>query len=95
MIFGAPAANRLESGSTWSRSPAGYSAWYESLTEQGVDIQRWQRPVADLLEQLGMVRRQYDYNADSTERQIPRHHGGGASWILGYVKCFQHPALGA
>jgi hypothetical protein len=53
MIFGAPAANRLESGSTWSRSPAGYSAWYASLIDQGVDIQRWQRPVSDLLEQLG------------------------------------------
>jgi hypothetical protein len=53
MIFGAPAASRLESGSTWSRSPAGYSAWYESVIDQGVDIQRWQRPVADLLEQLG------------------------------------------
>jgi hypothetical protein len=48
----APATSRLESGSTWHRGPAGYSAWYESLAQQGISIQRWQRPVEDLLEQL-------------------------------------------
>lgn len=53
LIFGAPAANHLESGSTWHRGPAGYSAWYESLVQQGVAVQRWQRPVEALLERLG------------------------------------------
>ncbi|MEO1068270.1 MAG: DUF4350 domain-containing protein [Cyanobacteria bacterium J06638_6] len=53
MLFSAPATSRLDSGSTWHRGPSGYSAWYESLEQQGVTVQRWQRPVEDLLEQLG------------------------------------------
>ncbi len=53
MLFGAPATSRLESGSTWHRGPAGYSAWYESLDQQGITVERWQRPLSDLLEQLG------------------------------------------
>ncbi len=52
LILGAPAASRRDSGSTWHRGPAGYSAWYESLEQQGVTVQRWQRPVGDLLERL-------------------------------------------
>ncbi|MFH7245066.1 MAG: DUF4350 domain-containing protein [Spirulina sp.] len=55
LLLGAPATSRLDSGSTWHRGPAGYSAWYESLEQQGVSVQRWQRPVADLLEQVGRV----------------------------------------
>lgn len=53
MIVSAPATSRSDSGSTWHRGPAGYSAWYESLEQQGVTVQRWQRPVDDLIEQLG------------------------------------------
>ncbi len=52
LIFSAPAANRLESGSTWSRAPAGYSAWFESLAADGVRINRWQRPVPQLIDLL-------------------------------------------
>ncbi|WP_228041145.1 DUF4350 domain-containing protein [Nodosilinea sp. LEGE 07088] len=52
MLLSAPATSRLESGSTWHRGPAGYSAWYESLEQQGVTVQRWQRPVEDLLNRL-------------------------------------------
>jgi hypothetical protein len=50
---GGPTTSPLESGSTWHRGPAGYSAWYESLEQQDIPVQRWQRPVEDLLEQLG------------------------------------------
>lgn len=53
LVLGGPTTSPLESGSTWNRSPAGYSAWYESLEQQGISVQRWQRPVEDLLEQLG------------------------------------------
>ena len=53
LLFGAPATSRLDSGSTWHRGPSGYSAWYASLEQQGIPVQRWQRPVADLLEQVG------------------------------------------
>lgn len=48
----APAANRLNSGSTWSHSPDGYGAWYAHMIEQGAPIQRWQRPLSELLEQV-------------------------------------------
>jgi len=53
LLLGAPATSRLDSGSTWHRGPAGYSAWYESLEQQGIPVQRWQRPVEALLEQVG------------------------------------------
>ncbi|MBD1875235.1 DUF4350 domain-containing protein [Nodosilinea sp. FACHB-131] len=53
MIVSAPATSRSDSGSTWHRGPAGYSAWYNSLEQQGITVQRWQRPVEDLIEQLG------------------------------------------
>lgn len=53
LFLGAPATSQLDSGSTWHRGPAGYSAWYESLGQQGIPVQRWQRPVEDLLEQVG------------------------------------------
>ncbi|MEA5450095.1 DUF4350 domain-containing protein [Leptolyngbya sp. CCNP1308] len=55
MLVTAPATSYSDSGSTWHRGPAGYSAWYESLEQQGVTVQRWQRPVDDLIEQLGEV----------------------------------------
>lgn len=53
IVVSAPATSRSDSGSTWHRGPAGYSAWYASLEQQGVTVERWQRPVADLIEQLG------------------------------------------
>ncbi|MBW4483413.1 MAG: DUF4350 domain-containing protein [Tildeniella torsiva UHER 1998/13D] len=53
LLVTAPATSRSDSGSTWHRGPAGYSAWYESLEQQGVTVQRWQRPVDDLLQQIG------------------------------------------
>lgn len=46
----APASNRLTSGSTWNRAPDGYAAWYDYMAEQGSPIERWQRPLEDLLE---------------------------------------------
>jgi hypothetical protein len=52
LMVSAPATNRLESGSTWSRAPAGYSAWFESLAEEGVRINRWQRPIPQLIDLL-------------------------------------------
>ncbi|HIK44028.1 MAG TPA: DUF4350 domain-containing protein, partial [Leptolyngbyaceae cyanobacterium M65_K2018_010] len=52
LIFAAPATPPGSRGSSWYRGPAGYSAWYQSLQQQGIPIQRWQRPRADLLKQL-------------------------------------------
>lgn len=48
LFLAAPANNRLTSGSTWSRQPDGYGAWYAYMVDQGAPIQRWQRPLAEL-----------------------------------------------
>jgi hypothetical protein len=37
-------------GSTYSRAPDGYGAWYAFMQERGTPVQRWQRPMADLLQ---------------------------------------------
>ncbi|MEL7037230.1 MAG: DUF4350 domain-containing protein [Cyanobacteria bacterium J06592_8] len=49
-VFFAPANNQLNSGSTYSRAPDGYGAWYNFMLKKDVDIQRWERPFTDLVE---------------------------------------------
>ena len=44
-IFAAPSHNRQVSGSTFSHAPDGYGAWYAYMQQQGISIQRWQKPV--------------------------------------------------
>jgi hypothetical protein len=39
-------------GSTYSRAPDGYGAWYEFMIQQGTPIQRWQRSFADLSQNI-------------------------------------------
>ena len=51
LLLSAPASNRINSGSTWGNAPDGYSAWYAYMEEQGATIKRWQRPLAELIEQ--------------------------------------------
>ncbi|MGG6294769.1 DUF4350 domain-containing protein [Leptolyngbya sp. AN02str] len=46
----APNASRSLRGSTYSRAPDGYGAWYAYMAEQGIEVQRWQRPESDLVE---------------------------------------------
>jgi hypothetical protein len=40
----------LMQGSTYSRAPSGYGAWYASLQKQNITLKRWQRPLEELLE---------------------------------------------
>jgi hypothetical protein len=37
-------------GSTYSRAPSGYGAWYASLQKQNIAVQRWQRPSEELFD---------------------------------------------
>ena len=46
----APSRNQISSGSTYSRNPSGYGAWYAYMEERGSQVQRWQQPFMDLLE---------------------------------------------
>jgi hypothetical protein len=43
--------NRSRLGSTYSRSPDGYGAWYAYMQNQGTPIQRWQKPFSELEKQ--------------------------------------------
>jgi hypothetical protein len=47
-LFAAPHAATLQQGSTYSRVPGGYGAWYAYMKEQGIPIQRWQKPLDQL-----------------------------------------------
>ncbi|MEA5508351.1 DUF4350 domain-containing protein [Crocosphaera sp. UHCC 0190] len=42
-IVVAPSSNKLNSGSTYSRSPDGYGAWYAYMKERGTPLERWQK----------------------------------------------------
>jgi hypothetical protein len=42
-------------GSTYSRAPSGYGAWYAYMEQQDLPIQRWQRPLTELFEQGNAV----------------------------------------
>jgi hypothetical protein len=46
----APSKNFLNSGSTYSRDPDGYGAWYAFMSERGTPINRWQKPFNSLLD---------------------------------------------
>ncbi|MBS3026979.1 MAG: DUF4350 domain-containing protein [Dolichospermum sp. DET50] len=39
---------QITSGSTYSRAPDGYGAWYAFMQDQNISIQRWQKPFSDL-----------------------------------------------
>ena len=47
-FFAAPANNKLSSGSTYTRAPNGYGAWYAFMEERGTPVKRWQKPFENL-----------------------------------------------
>lgn len=47
LVF-APAKSKINSGSTYSRNPDGYGAWFKFMNERGTPLQRWQKPFSDL-----------------------------------------------
>lgn len=49
-LFAAPGSKRLQSGSTYGRSPDGYGAWYALMESRGVTIHRWQKPLKSLFQ---------------------------------------------
>ncbi|HCQ20695.1 MAG: hypothetical protein AN483_03275 [Aphanizomenon flos-aquae MDT14a] len=46
-ILAAP-NTKITNGSTYSRAPDGYGAWYAFMQEKQISIQRWQKPFSDL-----------------------------------------------
>lgn len=47
-LFLAPTTNQQSAGSTYSRSPDGYGAWYAFMEKRGTPVQRWKKPLEDL-----------------------------------------------
>jgi Domain of unknown function (DUF4350) len=47
-LFSAPRSSLLQ-GSTYSRSPDGYGAWFAYMQAQGSPVQRWQQPIDQLI----------------------------------------------
>lgn len=47
-LFIAPRSTRQASGSTFSRAPDGYGAWYAYMERQGTPVQRWQKPSSEI-----------------------------------------------
>lgn len=43
-LLAAPSNNKLAVGSTYSRAPEGYGAWYAFMQQQGTPVKRWQKP---------------------------------------------------
>ncbi|MFP4008619.1 MAG: DUF4350 domain-containing protein [Spirulinaceae cyanobacterium] len=72
-LFSAPQqGDRL--GSSYLRSPWGYSAWYEYAQAQGITLERWQQPLTELTaptpQTLIRVRRELQrLPLDATERE--------------------------
>jgi hypothetical protein len=51
-----PQLGSRRSGSTFSRAPDGYGAWFAFMQEQGVCIERWQSPFSDLGQNYTLLR---------------------------------------
>ena len=49
LIFVSAPNNTLHPGSTYSRAPQGYGAWYAYMLDRKVPIQRWEKPLKNLL----------------------------------------------
>jgi hypothetical protein len=72
-LLAAPNTNKT-SGSTYSRAPDGYGAWYNYMAEQEPPIFRWQRPTSELLTEEAL----------ETPKTLLRVHGGFQPWGIGW-----------
>ncbi len=48
ILLGAPASNQSNNGSTYSKNPSGYGAWYKFMSERDTPIQRLEKPLSSL-----------------------------------------------
>jgi hypothetical protein len=74
-LLAAPNTTRT-SGSTYSRAPDGYGAWYAYMAAQEPPIFRWQRPPGALLER----------DEDAPPMTLVRVYGGFQPWSLGWTE---------
>ncbi|NJP09786.1 MAG: DUF4350 domain-containing protein [Leptolyngbyaceae cyanobacterium RU_5_1] len=62
----APTGDRIRRGSTYSRSPSGYGAWYAFMQERGTPVQRWQKPIDVLVYPDGQDAKAYQFARPQT-----------------------------
>ncbi len=46
-------SRKNDSGSTYGRSPDGYGAWYEYMSQQEISIKRWRKPFSQFIQDHG------------------------------------------
>lgn len=49
-LIAAPNTSKIYAGSTYSRAPDGYGAWYAFMQQRDTPVLRWQKPFTQLLE---------------------------------------------
>ena len=82
----APRSNR-NSGSTYSRSPDGYGAWYAYMQRQGTAIERWRKPANQIDQNSGTGNTMIQVDPSGGELTYPdvKWVERGNTWIvLGY-----------
>ncbi|MHC5770065.1 MAG: DUF4350 domain-containing protein [Nostoc sp.] len=47
-LFAALNSTKINTGSTYNHNFDGYGAWYAFMQQQGISIQRWQKPFSDI-----------------------------------------------
>jgi hypothetical protein len=80
-LFAAPRSDRQVGGSTLSRAPDGYGAWYAYMQQQGTSIKLWKRPFADFEKQVS--RNQAPVTWVVVDPQMDRHSlaEGNSDWV--------------
>ena len=71
-LFAAPQAANLQRGSTYSRAPDGYGAWFAYMQQQGTPVQRWQRPMDSLFTPSGLPAEQVVPIANNRSNPPPK-----------------------
>ncbi len=84
-LIAAPSNSKITRGSTYSSAADGYGAWYAFLQQQGISIQRWQKPESDIKAQKSPVTWLQIYSTwrsptlDSQEREWLEK---GNTWVI-------------
>jgi hypothetical protein len=86
-LISAPASNKINSGSTYGRSPDGYGAWYAFMAERGTSIERWQKPFSDLANQsnnqaITLLRVNYSLSAPTIDSEAQKWLKKGHNLIV-------------
>jgi len=83
-LFIAPRSNRITSGSTFSRSPDGYGAWYAYMQRKGTPVERWRKnPNAiDQIAGVGNTMIQVDPSGIGIANPDAKWIDRGNTWII-------------